>query len=122
MGPVLRPATLSDLVSFYGSAPAQSVRAVVADLDGVIIAVGSLVYLSGSVMGLKMEILPEMRRYKIVLHKGAKMLLDMAKKAGIPAVAAIRDASEPRSSQWMTRLGFEHVSDNQDGEVWVWRG
>tara|TARA_R110002074_G_C12558458_1_gene667616 strand:- start:13966 stop:14334 length:369 start_codon:yes stop_codon:yes gene_type:complete len=122
MGPTVRPATQRDLVSFYGEAPAQSVRAVVADLGGEIIAVGSLVYLSGSVMGLRMEIKPEMRRYKVSLHRGAKMLLDMAKRAGIPAVAAVRDAREPRSSQWMTRLGFEHVSDNQDGEVWIWRG
>lgn len=94
----------------------------VADLDGSIIAVGSLVYQAKSIMGLRMEIKPEMRRFPIALHKGARMLLDMARAAGIPAVAAMRDASEPRSSQWLVRLGFEHLADNEDGEVWIWRG
>jgi N-acetylglutamate synthase-like GNAT family acetyltransferase len=122
MKPVIRHATLGDLISFYGEAPKETVRAIVAELDGEIIGVGSLVYQPKSVTGLKMEIKPEMRRYKFSLHKGAKMLLDMARATGMPAVAAIRDASEPRSSQWLERLGFQHAADDVSGEIWIWRG
>lgn len=122
MVPIIRPATAEDLIAYFGGTPKESVRAVVADLAGEIIAVGSLVYMRGSVMGLRMDIKPAMRRFPVALHKGAKMLLGMAKKAGIPTVAAVRDAREPRSTQWLKRLGFEHVADNEDGEVWIWRG
>ena len=97
-------------------------RAVVADLDGEIIGIGALIYQRGAMVGLKMEIKPDMRRYKVALHKGAKMLLAIAKASGLPAVAAIRDATEPRSAQWMTRLGFQHATDDEEGEIWIWRG
>jgi len=93
----------------------------VAELDGRIIGIGSIVYQRGAMHGIRLDIKGEARAYRVTMHRAAKQLLAMAEKNGIRALAALRDAGEPNSAKWLKRLGFEHASNDEAGEIWIWR-
>lgn len=112
---------MGDFERFYGKAVSWSGRSIVAERDGEIIGIGSIVYQRGSMHGIRLDIRDEARSYKVTMHRAALQLLDMARRLNIPALAAIRDATEPHSAKWLARLGFEHAGDDEAGEIWIWR-
>lgn len=115
--PVLRPARIEDFVALYGEAPARTCFAYAADLDGKVVGVGGVSYHSeGHVFFSK--ILDELRPHRRFIVKAARIVADVARKAGAKAIA---DPREARSSKLLTHLGFTKIDDSAQGEVFAWK-
>lgn len=95
-----------------------SMRAVVADLDGKIIALGGVYRAGDQVIGFS-EMKEEMRgRKKDMLRMvrlGAPLLLRHRQ------VIAYASPAEPTASSFLTALGFRYFGADNLGEVYIWQ-
>lgn len=112
-------ASAADVSAFYDGAPPYTMRAYVALLDDVPVALGGIAYRSG-VLYAFMELKDEMRPYKVSIGKFARRLVEIF-GPGVPGMT-IAEPSEPASKRLLEWLGFEHVALCGDGEVYRWRG
>ena len=112
-------ASAADVRAFYDGPSPHTVRAYVAFLDGVPVALGGIAYRSG-VLYAFMELKDDIRPYKVSIVKFARCLVEIF-GAGVPGMT-IAEPSEPASKRLLEWLGFEHVALCGDGEVYQWRG
>lgn len=107
--PVIRPATRDDIDRFRGEYElGPSVKALVGDLNGELIALGGLAYCGGKVVAF-LDLKPEARKFKKSMHQAALMVMEMAKAGGHRFVYANAEPGEPTAERWLTRLGFVPV-------------
>lgn len=121
MTPIIRPANPGDYEAFSGEPQRWTGRSVVMEYQGRVLGIGSIVYQRGSLPGVRMEMSDEARRFPVSIHRAGKMLIAMAERTGIPAMAAIRDAGEKNSAKWLASLGFTQAGTCEEGEVWIWQ-
>ncbi len=117
--PVIRSATEADLINYYGENPGFTVRALVADLDGEIIAIGGLAYYPGQMLAFS-EMKEPMRKYPKLIYKSAFKVAELIKKYG-GSVVAVANCKENNAGKLLKKLGFisvgmlwhEHVISSQ---------
>jgi hypothetical protein len=111
--PVIRPATRDDIERFKGDRDlGPSVKALVGEVDGNLIALGGLAYSAGKVVAF-LDLKPEARKYKKSMHRAALQVMQMARAGGHRYVYASADPEEPSAERWLARLGFDQVGDGK---------
>jgi hypothetical protein len=111
--PELRPATREDIVEAFRNLGKEDqsiptrVLAMTGRVDGKVIAVGGIaIYPNGARIAF-CDISDEGRRYPLSLHRGAKMVLDQAKRFGIKRIVVEADGrNHGKTPVWISRLGF----------------
>jgi hypothetical protein len=106
MSLIVRNATRADIESYAGRPSAQTIRAVVGDLDGRIIGIGGMYLQSGRWYAFA-DLPEEARKYKVHIIRAAVRFLADARRSGVRIVYAVRDEGETGSLKWLTSLGFE---------------
>jgi hypothetical protein len=106
MSLIVRNATKQDIESYAGRPSAQTIRAVVGELDGRIIGIGGMYLQSGRWYAFA-DIPEEARKYKVHIIRAAVRFLADARSSGVRFVYACRDEGEAGSLKWLTSLGFE---------------
>lgn len=113
----VRHATQADFHLLYGEAPARTIRAEVAELDGVPVAIAGIAY-GGERPLLFSRILPALRPHKRFIVRQARRFAEIARKAHAVAVA---DCQNPTSAKLLTHCGLHKVADSTHGEVYGWQ-
>ena len=116
-GLVVRPATAADLSRFSDMSEKPTIKAVVGEIDGKLIAVGGFTIIKGRYYAF-LDLTDDARKYKIAVGRTARRLFDMAKRDGIKFVYAEVDANEATAKNWLARLGFE--PDTRSGVLYRW--
>lgn len=109
-----KDATQDDLISYYGSTPAFSVRAIIFYLDGEVAAIGGWKIENGSYVVFS-EIKEGVKVEKATVFRCARVILEMVSEKGCPMYAATDN------HKFLEKLGFkpfETVSDNKEFFVW----
>lgn len=116
---IFRQGTAKDLNEFYGGPPIYSMRALVAELDGKVIAVAGT-YRAKDQMYAFSEMKDEMRRRKRDILRMAKLVLPMLDRhRQLIAHASKTEKSSARFLEW---LGFEYVAPAEHGDIYLWHG
>ena len=116
-GIVIRQATEADVRHFANGGPLPTVRALVGEKDGELLAIGGYRYVNfGRLMRqvLFFDIKPEGRKYKRAMLRGIKLLLDMRRGP----VVAICNGDEPGAPALMKRMGMEPIGRAERGVVY----
>ena len=103
---IARPATREDITAFSSLKDIPTVKAWCFDLDGRVIALGGLSLTKGRWFAF-LDLTDEARAYKMTLMRTAKRMMAEAERMGIRYVYTEADLDEPRSTEWLRRLGFE---------------
>lgn len=103
---IVRTASREDIAAFTEDENRPTLRAWCADLDGRIIALGGVAIVKGRYIGF-VDLLDEMRPYRMHIMRSAIRFLDQARRDGIRYIYADADLREKNSVAWLTRLGFE---------------
>jgi N-acetylglutamate synthase-like GNAT family acetyltransferase len=118
MHPVVRPATREDVDAFSSMEGKPTVKAWCGELDGKIIALGGLAFAKGRWF-IFLDITDDARPYKMTLMRMAKRVMAEAKAMNIRFIYAWADTNEPKSVEWMARLGF-HL-DPRTHSLYRWK-
>lgn len=113
----VRPATQADFHALYGEAPARTIRAEVAELDGVPVAIAGIAY-GGERPLLFSRILPALRPHKRFIVRQARRFAEIARKAHAVAIA---DCQSTASARLLQAVGAQKVGESEQGEVFAWR-
>lgn len=112
MTPELRPATRADISAafthLYGEERAVPVRVFgyTGSVGGKVLAVGGIaIYPNGARIAF-CDISDEGRRYPLSLHRGAKIVLEQARKMGIKRIGVHLDDNHEKTPNWLKHLGF----------------
>lgn len=108
IAPEVRPATLADVLSFYGARPTTTVKAYVAELDGEVIGIGGIEYVGMTKVAF-IWAKPELKAYPILMTKFARKIVNENSP-----VIALPDPEEPTADRFLTHLGFE-----RQGEIYI---
>lgn len=112
----VRPATRADLAGFYEKdAIGPSFKAIAGTVDGKVVAVAGLAFVRGRPVAF-CDMKDEARRYKLLIHKTARRVIDDAKRRH-RFIYAEADENEPSAARWLTALGFEQY----EGSIFRWR-
>lgn len=118
-GPIIRPATREDIDAFSDLTNKPTTKAVVAELDGKIIALGGIATHQGRWYGF-VDLTEEMRPHKMTIMRAAKRFLADSKRDGVKYIYAEVSPVEPRAEAWLTSLGFS--LDLRSGRLYRWSG
>ena len=128
MTPELRPATHADIVEacryLYGEEKPIPCRvfAYTGRVDGKVIAVGGIAFMPGGARIAFCDVSDEGRKYALSLHRGAKIVLEQARRLKIKNVVVVdHDANHAKTPKWLMRLGFEPI-ENDGFRGWLWSG
>lgn len=113
----IRWATASDIDTFYGKRPPQTVRALVIDVDGELIACGGITKDKGqnvAFMDLKPGALDHKKALIRAIHMAKKELVLTSE---VP-VYSIADSRFETAKGMLEHYGFTQISD----EVFKWQG
>lgn len=115
----IRSAAIADITSFNPDREfLPSIRAVVAELDGMVIALGGLALVKGRWIGF-LDLKPEARPFKMHIMRGALRFLEQARSDGIRFIYIEVDDDEPKAETWVRRLGFE--PDPRSPSIYRWK-
>jgi len=114
--PQLRPATRDDYRAFYGNLPQSTMRAYVATIDDRVVGIGGVLFEHGTKIVFS-DMKDEFRPYKVSIMKFARKVEDvMGSSPGV----AVMSSSEPGAARLLDWLGFDHVGQNDVGEIYRW--
>ena len=82
------------------------VRGFTAELDGKILGLGGLAFLSTETTGIYLLLFDGYEKFPITLHKAALKVLNMAREMGIKKLVSLADQDFPNAERWHERLGF----------------
>lgn len=114
----LRPATPELLREFFGHEPKETVRALVAYIDGVPAGVGG-VTIEASRFVAFCDIRSDMRIPKITIWRYSKIIMEFIKERKAPILAACR-TDDLSAQRFVERLGFRRLHQEECGEVYLW--
>ena len=115
---LIREATLDDVRAVSGFEHVPSVKAWAGEVDGRVVGVAGFAFYKGRWIGF-CDLLPEARKYKMTLARGAIRAMKSAKESGIRFVYAEASTDEPGAVRWMTSLGFE--KDPRKPAIYRWK-
>lgn len=118
MSLIVRRATRDDIEVYSKKPLAQTIRAIVGEIDGKIVALGG-VYLSKGRHYAFVDLEDECRKYKMTIARHAIRFLSDVRRSGVKFVYACRDETEPGSLRWLTSLGFK--PDPRAETLFQWR-
>lgn len=114
---IVRNATQRDIEEWYDGKPPFSVRAVVGELDGEVVAIGG-VYRDREVVvgiaGLKDVMRDRFKDVVRMVRAGQKIMQDYA------YVVAFASEQEPTADSFIRHLGFQHLKRVENGEMYLW--
>lgn len=113
MSPELRPATAKDIAAFYGKPPRETVRAIVAELNGEPVGIAGIAHKNGCLV-LFCDLKPEMRKFRKSIVKAGRQLMSMTKGRTVRSVA---DPNIPGSGRFLEAIGLKRVGPSRHGEV-----
>lgn len=114
---VVRPATHEDIAQFSDLANKPTIRAMVAERDGRIIALGGIALSQGRWYAFA-DLPEEIRPYKMTIARAAKRFFRDLRRDGIRYVYAEASPVEPRALAWFASLGFEFDERSQHYYRW----
>ena len=114
---VIRPATQADIEKWYGKTPLFSVRAVVGELDGEVIAFGGVYRDTENIVGVSglKEAMRGRKKDIVRLVRAARKILQE-----YPRVVAYASEQEGTADGFMKHLGFKHQGRTANGETYLW--
>lgn len=112
----IRPATSEDFTRFYGNPAPWTIRGVVVTVDDNPVAFGGY-YLREGHAFVFTDVKEEGRSYRWALYKGAKAVMGMAGKTGLPMMAAA-DPDEETSIKALVHFGFGYSHMQDDTHIW----
>ena len=110
--PKIRPAVRADLEKFYDEFP-WTFRALAADLDGEVLAIGGIYYHKDHVIVFSHIKDDANEKYPFTAGRMTKMIMNMV--AG-KACVAVASEMIPGAPALLERLGFEHI----EARIWRW--
>jgi hypothetical protein len=117
-GPDFRDATAADLVAFYGEPLPHPVRAMVADLDGVPVAVAGVMMIPDQPAVFFSDMRLEMRAFPLWILEGARRVV---RQFAAPGMLAFACPDERDPGRLLRALGFEATGITiPAGEVFQW--
>jgi hypothetical protein len=111
---MIRWATAQDIVDFYGHPQPFTLRAMVLEQEGKPVALGGVMHHARGPVAV-MEMKPEAGKKSVL--KGSLLALKTI-LSRYNAVYALRDTDQDTSLNYLKRLGFEPVDENN--EVYIW--
>ncbi len=117
MPPIIRQATREDIAAFAPDKLAPTIRALCMELDGEIIGIAGIAFLSGRWRAF-CDLKDAARPYKYRIARSAVKFFAELRADGIRYIFAERDENEPRSLQWLESLGFK--PDVRSGHLHRW--
>lgn len=114
---VIRPATQADVEGWYGARQILSIRAVVGELDGEVVAIGG-VYRDPQVMvgiaGLK-DVMRTRKKDIVRMVRAGRIILQQYAN-----VIAFASKDEQTADAFIRHLGFSYIGATENGEVYQW--
>jgi hypothetical protein len=110
--PKIRPASREDLEKFFDKFP-WTFRALAAELDGEVLAVGGIYYHKEFVVAFSQDVDNAHLKYPFT---AARMTKEIMKLVDGRPCTAIASETIPGAPALLERLGFIHV----EGRVWRW--
>lgn len=114
----LREARPTDVVKYARFASPRFFYGLIAEKDGERIGAGIIVWGDKNRPFLCLDISPELRKHKMVMHRIGSGLAKAGAKA-CKKLYTIQDKDEPTASRWLAQLGFIQTDEQINGE-WVW--
>ncbi len=115
----IRPATAADIARHSKDATRCSLRAWVAEADGVPLGIAGLCRLrSGRWFAFCDVTSAEAAPYKMHIARAARRFFNEAAASGIRFIYTAVDPDEPRAVRWVTSLGFQPDPMNPDIYRW----
>lgn len=114
--------TAADVLEFFDHPLPLRIRAKTVRIDGEIKGIGGLAFLrDGTRVAFLEAAEDDCRKYRVTLHRIARVFMTEARAAGIKRMVASFDGKREASKRWLARLGFEPVQ-MCDGEVfYLWQ-
>lgn len=103
---IVRPATRADIEAFSDLPDKPTIRALVAEMDGRIIAIAGAARAQGRWYAFA-DLPEEVRPYKMTIMRNARRFVDELRRQGVRFLYAQPDPNEPKAIAWLTSLGFE---------------
>lgn len=113
-----RNASQQDVEQFYEGTPPVSMIAMVAVLEGKVIAIGGVCFAGKVKVGFS-EMKPEMRPRKKDIVRFAKLVMSRIKQYNHVIVFA--NPEEKGADTLIRRLGFEYQGRTAQGEAYLWQ-
>lgn len=118
----IRPATRADIALLLGPDYDRTMRAFVADLDGVPACIAGLEKHHGVMVGFS-TISPHVvigeNVTKLLVWRTAKKLLKELQNTGYPFIV-VASRKMPGAPAFLERLGFTYSHTSGDGEIYKW--
>lgn len=105
----IRPATADDCKSFWGSDTPVSMRAFVAEQDGVVKAVAGLAFMPSSIVAFSDQS-SEMPPHSMTAMRMARKIIGVMKDIKSP-VYCVADKTKPNACSFLEHIGFTPLGD-----------
>lgn len=113
---MLRPCRAIDMVFFTQFALPISYAGIVCEEEDKLIGLGAIIIGERKRPWVVLDMKPEMRHKRLTLHRIGRLLVKLGiEKFG--KVYVMRDVREPRSKEWLERLGFKETGEVYRGEI-----
>ena len=110
-----RPATAADFAALFDRPVPHRTRAIAAEVDGELLAVGGITYRPDGVFAFA-QFTPAFKLFPVAVHRAGVAGMALIRAAGVPVVFAEAQPGNPAAERWLERFGFE-----LEGAVFVWR-
>ena len=114
---IVREATRADIASFSAISDIPTVRAIVGEIDGKIVALAGIALGKGRWFAF-CDLCEDVRPYKMTIARTAIRFLDECRRDGIRFIYAQASLVEPGAISWLTRLGF--TLDPRSQQLYRW--
>ena len=91
-------------------------RAYVATIDDRVVGIGGVLFMHGTKVVFS-DMKDEFRSYKVSIMKFARKVEDVM---GASPGVAVMSQTEPGAARLLDWLGFDHVGQNDFGEIYRW--
>lgn len=99
--------------------PPYRVQGIAGEIDGRLVGIGGLGFTKTGVL-VWTRLTEEARQHPVALHRAATRFLNAAKRHH-KMLFAFEQEDVPAAAKWLTRLGFEFVTEHEGERVWLWR-
>jgi hypothetical protein len=113
----IRFATAADVERYYNGPQARTIRAVVVESEGDVIAIGGVAYMGNYGLAF-MEMQPGAETKKLSIIKATKKAMrELCAKCAPPLIAQ-QDETLPTSERYLRHFGFKPLYD----DYYIWGG